>query len=326
MKIVVLHDTVPKEGASPDQTDVLVQAQEVCRALWDLGHDPVDLSVTLNLRLLCNRLRELKPEVVFNLVESIEGHGRMIHVAPALLKCLGIRYTGASAEAIFLTTGKLLTKRALLEASIPTPRAYAFSEMSGPTSFVPGPYIIKSVWEHASAGLDEDAVVAVSDPAQLSVEMSRLQEKQGGECFAEAFIEGREFNLSLLASESGPQVLPPAEIRFEDYPEGKTRIVGYRAKWHEKSFEYQHTVRCFEFPKEDNDLLRSLRDLALRCWDLFDLRGYARVDFRVDRAGRPWVLEVNVNPCLSPDAGFFAAATQAGLSFTRVVERIIQDC
>ena len=138
--------------------------------------------------------------------------------------------------------------------------------------------------------------------------MSRLQEKQGGECFAEAYIDGREFNLSLLASKAGPQVLPPAEIRFEDYPEGKTRIVGYRAKWHESSFEYLHTVRSFEFPPEDDELLSRLKDLAVRCWSLFDLRGYARVDFRVDRDGRPWVLEVNVNPCLSPDAGFFAAA------------------
>jgi D-alanine-D-alanine ligase len=156
--------------------------------------------------------------------------------------------------------------------------------------------------------------------------MSSRQERQGGECFAEAYIEGREFNLSLLASKAGPQVLPPAEIRFEDYPEGKTRIVGYRAKWHEGSFEYLHTVRSFEFPPQDSELILRLTDLATRCWCLFDLRGYARVDFRVDREGRPWVLEVNVNPCLSPDAGFYAAAAQTGLSFTQVVERIIGDC
>lgn len=326
MKVVVLHDRVPEEGASPDQTDVLVQAREVSRALRELGHDPVTLSATLDFHALRERLREVRPAFVFNLIESIEGYGRLIHMAPALLNCLGIPYTGADADALFLTTGKLLTKRALREAAIPTPPGYSSADLLGPTPFAAGSYIIKSVWEHASLGLDEDSVVVVSDPAQLRDEMNRLQAAQGGESFAEAYIEGREFNLSLLASKAGPQVLPPAEIRFEDYPEGKTRIVGYRAKWHEGAFEYLHTVRSFEFPQEDAQLIQGLTDLAARCWSLFDLRGYARVDFRVDQAGRPWVLEVNVNPCLSPDAGFAAAATQAGLSFTQVVERIIQDC
>ncbi len=326
MKVVVLHDTVPEEGANPDQADVLVQAAEVCRALRELGHDPVTLSATLDLRLLRDRLREVRPGLVFNLVESLESYGRLIHVAPTLLRCLGIPYTGAEADALFLTTNKLLTKRALREADIPTPAHYSAAGLLGSTSFTPGSYIVKSVWEHASVGLDEDSVVEASDAAQLGAQMARLQEKQGGECFAEAYIDGREFNLSLLASKGGPQVLPPAEIRFEGYPEGKTRIVGYRAKWHEGSFEYQHTPRSFGFPREDGELIERLKNLALRCWSLFDLRGYARVDFRVDPNGRPWVLEVNVNPCLSPNAGFFAAATEAGISFTRIVERIVEDC
>ncbi|MCX5821807.1 MAG: D-alanine--D-alanine ligase, partial [Deltaproteobacteria bacterium] len=74
---------------------------------------------------------------------------------------------------------------------------------------------------------------------------------------------------------------------------------------------------------QDASLLALLKDMALRCWKLFDLRGYARVDFRVDREGRPWILEVNANPCLSPDAGFSAAALRAGLTFPDVLGRII---
>ena len=169
-------------------------------------------------------------------------------------------------------------------------------------------------------------------------EMNARRESLGGECFAEAYIEGREFNLSLLASEDSkgrpvsvgrgkpcPEVLPPAEIRFDSYPAGKVRVVGYRSKWDEDSFEFTHTPRSFDFPDCDNALLVDLKDLALRCWELFDLRGYARVDFRVDGAGRPWILEVNANPCLSPDAGFAAAAARAGLPFTEVLNRIIGD-
>ena len=70
-------------------------------------------------------------------------------------------------------------------------------------------------------------------------------------------------------------------------------------------------------------LLDELAEIALTCWDLFALRGYARVDFRVDAANRPWVLEVNTNPCLSPDAGFVAAAERSGLTFEQVVEKVV---
>ena len=155
--------------------------------------------------------------------------------------------------------------------------------------------------------------------------MLRRAERLGGEVFAEAYIAGREFNLSVLAGPDGPEVLPPAEIHFVDYPDDRPRIVGYRAKWDSDSFEYHHTPRSFDFPPPDAPLLAELCRLARACWDLFGLRGYARVDFRVDETGQPWVLEINANPCLSPDAGFGAAAERAGLSFPAVIARILAD-
>jgi D-alanine-D-alanine ligase len=132
-------------------------------------------------------------------------------------------------------------------------------------------------------------------------------------------------NLSLLAGVNGPEVLPPAEIRFDAYPPGKVRVVGYRSKWEEGSFEFNHTPRSFEFLPSDASLIAHLKELALKCWRLFNLRGYARVDFRVDPEGRPWILEVNANPCLSPDAGFSAATLRAGMTFPEVLKRIIGD-
>jgi D-alanine-D-alanine ligase len=191
--------------------------------------------------------------------------------------------------------------------------------------FAPGLYIIKSVWEHASVGLDEDSIVSVQHEKKLHKLMISKRENLGGACFAELFVAGREFNLSMLAGPEGPEVLPPAEIRFDDYPPEKLHVVGYRAKWDEDSFEYRHTPRTFEFPAEDAPLLLKLMDLAIACWQLFDLKGYARVDFRVDEAGRPWILEINANPCLSPDGGFYAAAERRGLGFNQVIERIIAD-
>jgi D-alanine-D-alanine ligase len=179
---------------------------------------------------------------------------------------------------------------------------------------------VKSLWEHASIGLTGSSVAR--DRPGLEQELRR---RAGRELFAEAYVDGREFNLALL-EEAGrlPQVLPPAEIQFQSFPEGSPRIVDYAAKWESGSMEFTRTPRRFAFPDRDRDLLETLRELALHCWELFALRGYARVDFRVDAAGQPWVLEVNTNPCLSPDAGFLAAAAQAGLSPTQVVRRIVE--
>jgi GNAT superfamily N-acetyltransferase len=187
------------------------------------------------------------------------------------------------------------------------------------------PYIIKAIWEHASAGLDDHAIIRTGDGSTVAEQIQSRSRQTGRQCFAEKFIDGREFNLSLLANGSAPHVLPPAEIDFAAFPKDKPRIVGYAAKWDEQAFEFDNTPRRFDFPSADKPLLDTLRGLALDCWRLFDLRGYARVDYRVDAKGRPWILEINANPCLSPDAGFAAALAQAQVPFERAVEWILED-
>ena len=141
------------------------------------------------------------------------------------------------------------------------------------------------------------------------------KEKLGGACYAEAYIDGREFNVALISGKTGVKVLPIAEMLFQNYSPDKLKIVDYKAKWDADSFEYNNTIRKFNFQKSDAALISSLREIALRCWNIFSLRGYARVDFRVDKNGRPWVLEINSNPCLSPDAGFAAALQQAKIKY-----------
>lgn len=324
MKIAVLHNEVFDES-SLDEQDNLIQTRAVAHALAELGHEPVPLPFTSHLKHNLERLKQVRPDVVFNLVESIEGQGRFIHLAPAMLDALDLPYTGASASAMYGTSNKLVAKMILRDHGIPTPGWVDFNSARGSGPVMDGPYIIKSVWEHASLGLDEDSVVHSATVDELLGELERRLPRLGGNGFAERFIDGREFNLSVLASENGGEVLPPAEIAFDCYPEDKIRVVGYRAKWEADTFEFHHTPRRFEFLPEDQRLLFRLIETARTCWDIFHLRGYARVDFRVDRAGRPWVLEINANPCLSPDAGFFAACLQADLTYTQVIERILQD-
>jgi D-alanine-D-alanine ligase len=328
-KAVVLYGRVPP-GASLDEQDVLVEAATVGRALRALGYAPVGLPLTLTLSRAASALGRLSPRFVFNLVESIEGRDRLAYLAPALLDSIGLPYTGVRTEAFFMTSNKLLTKEKLRCASIPTPEWTPVEDSGDLKPPFPPPYIVKSVWEHASIGLTGASVA--HDGQSLAEELRRRgRGGMGRSLYVEAFIEGREFNLSVLEGEPGrgpnePHVLPPAEIEFIAYPEGKPRIVDYAAKWEDQSVEYRDTQRRFDFPDRDAELLESLRRNALACWRLFGLCGYARVDFRVDSSGQPWVLEINANPCLSPDAGFLAAAGRAGLTATEVIRRIVQGC
>jgi len=322
MKVVVLHDAVGPD-ARPDERDGLVQVEAVSRSLRRLGHATAAVGVTLDLAAGAGAIATERPKVVFNLVESPAGRGRFIHLATALLDSIGVRYTGARTEAMFLTSNKPLAKRILRAHGIRTPPwlVPGSSPAEGPP--LPGRFMVKSVWEDASLGLDDGAVVAASDADELRAAIRARRPRLGGQAFAEAYVDGREFDLALLAGDERVEVLPPAEICFDAFPPGKPRIVSYSAKWHEQSFEYHHTPRRFDFPPRDDRMLAELKRIAAQCWELFGLCGYARVDFRVDADGVPWVLEVNANPCLSPDAGFVAAAQRAGLSYEQVVARIL---
>jgi D-alanine-D-alanine ligase len=319
--------------ASEDEQDVLVQVETVRAALATLGRRTLDVPVTLDLASAAARLLEAAPVVAFNLAETIDGRGSLIHVVPSLLESLGIPFTGAPCEAIVLTSHKLLAKRALAADGIRTPRwVTAADAISGRSPVVfPPSWIVKSVWEHASIGLSDSAVVRSAE--ELAAETRRRSAREPLEhLFLEEYVDGREFNLALLGGRTGarggaetPQSLPPAEIRFMDWPADKPRMVGWQAKWDASSPEYTGTPRTFAFAETDAPLLAELVRISRACWRLFSLRGYARVDFRVDAAGAPWVLEINTNPCLAPDAGFMAAARQAGLTIEDVVERIVSD-
>jgi len=333
MRVTIVHNAVADDDA-PDERDVLVQAEAIRAALSALGHEPGALPCTLDLSEVKRRLTDLRPDLIFNIVESLDGKGRLIHVIPFLLDALNVPYTGACAEAMCLTSHKVLAKQRLAAAHLPTPPWIGPwpddlpnlpPTAPDPAGMPDGKWIVKSVWEHASIGLDETTQLLCDHAERAATLLRERAPRLGGACFAERFIDGREFNLALLAAPGGPQVLPPAEILFEGYADQALKIVGYRAKWDSDSYEFHHTPRRFDFPPEDATLLARLRDLALQCWRLFGLSGYARVDFRIDAAGRPWILEINANPCLSPDAGFAAALEAAGISYAGAVGRILSD-
>ncbi|ABW67695.1 GCN5-related N-acetyltransferase [Desulfosudis oleivorans Hxd3] len=331
MRILVLYNSVTDQKA-PDALDVLSQVEAVSGALSDLGYEPVPLACDLDLEALRRDLVSLCPDLVFNLVESLNGQGRLIHLAPILLEAMGIPYTGSSAYVIYRTSNKTAAKDHMSQWGVATPSWIGPASLLriqrtrvNPAERLPNQsWIIKSVWEHASFGLDENAVVCPDTLGDILNTLKQRSPALGGDCFAEHYIPGREFNVALIEEAGKPRVLPVAEIRFENYEGEKPAIVCYRAKWEPGSFECLNTVRSFEFPDSDGPLLEGVTSIARHCWDLFHLKGYARVDFRVDDCGNPWVLEVNANPCLSPDAGFAAAMEQAGISYVQAIDAIVR--
>jgi D-alanine-D-alanine ligase len=307
------------ENPTEDEMDVLSQASEVEFALTELGYDSCREFMDLNLEQTKQNIIRHSPELVFNLVETIDQRGDLIYLAPALLGSMHIPYTGCTLDGMFLTSNKILTKQLLVHNGVRTPEW--FDGESQPDLNPTKTYIAKPLWEDASVGINDSSVFRGDKPAIIQ----QLKERWGKGFFVEEFIDGREFNISVLGGENGPQVMPLAEILFHEFPAGKPKIVGYAAKWDQDTFEYKNTLRSFDLKNTSKNLQTELQEMALQCWKIFGLKGYARVDFRVNTEEKPYVLEINANPCISPDAGFFAACSIAGLTFTDVVKRIIYD-
>lgn len=310
-KVAIVYDANAEVGR-PDSSDTLVEARAIAEALGTLGFDAVPLTVGLDLAAFERKLRELAPQAVFNVVESLDGRGQLVHVVPALLESLGLPFTGCSSVALATTCDKLAAKAMLAAAEIATPPTFGAAGGAGP-------WIVKAVSEHASLGLDDSSVATGERVAEV---LAARRAEFGGRWFAERFVAGRELNVGIIAAPNGPRALPVAEIRFEGFPLGKPAIVGYAAKWDDASFEARNTVRSFAVEPE---LAARAERLALACWQLFALDGYARVDFRVDASGMLYVLEVNANPCLSPDAGFAAALEQAGIGYVGAIGWLLAD-
>jgi D-alanine-D-alanine ligase len=320
MKVLVLHSDVPPDAPAEDQ-DTLIAARAIAEALASRGHEAPLAAYTFaeDIDGLRHLLAAHAPDVVFNLVEGIGGQGRFAYIAPQQLDVIGVPYTGTGAAALIATGDKPGTKRLLRSNSLPTP---AWAEPPIWAGLGPGRWIVKSTDEDASLGLDDASVV---DGASVPVRAEACARRFGGHWFAEAFIDGREFNIAVIEQDGAPRVLPMAEMTFEQWPADRPRIVGYIAKWDDASFESRQTIRRFGVEQREPGLARDLKGLCERAWTLFACRGTARVDFRVDGEGRPLILEVNPNPGIAPDAGLPAAAAEAGLSYADLIERIVRE-
>lgn len=312
--------------APPDVLDTVRQTEAVGRSLDRLGWAWTLVLLGPDGQTFLDDLGAFKPDLVFNLVESWHGRTALASAVPVLCRAAGLPCTGAEESGMMLCADKSAARRVMAAAGLPAPAGVDLASLAWGEFPGPGAYIVKSRFEDASLGLDVDAVVTAQCPADLVRAMTRRAPAMGGACVAERYVAGREFNLALLAGPGGAvQALPLAEMVFAPVDSGQ-RILHYVAKWDEDSAAFAASTRSFDLGRDaDRGLVADMIRVGLRCWSLFGLAGYARIDFRVSDGGEVFVIDVNPNPCIAPDSGFMAAARHAGLSPEQVVGRIAQD-
>lgn len=259
--------------------------------------------------------------VVFNLGEGVQG--RLFEEAriACALAAMGYPHTGSRGDALARSIHKAHAKELFVAAGIPTPLWRVYRSLSEVEDVLPFPLIVKPVAEDGSLGIGLNAVV--HDLPGLRRRVRRTIERYRQAALVEEFIAGREFNVSLWSHT--PDVLPLAQIDFRDFADPSQQIVSFEAKWDMTSFPYHHTPVLCPAPVGE-PLAKRIRDIAVSAWHVIGCRGYARVDIRVDEWDQPYVIEVNCNPDLSPESGFFQAVRSTGYKYEDMVCRIVEMC
>ena len=293
-------------------------AKAVAQALRELGHSVVEVPLKPPFSQAAEILRNLEADAIFNLFEGFEDHPETEPTMARVLDELGLPYTGCRADALALALDKGQAKALMDEKGIATPR-YQLVSPDSLTAFSLGyPCIVKPCREDASHGLSENSVV--HDHASLEERVGWVSRHFGGTALVEEFLEGREFNGTLLCN-GHVVILPISEIVYS-LPDTMPRVLTYAAKWDTKSVYYQHTnpVCPAEIGVDDQARMTDIMNTVFR---LMVGEGYARVDMRMDKHGEINVLEVNPNPDISPTSGAARQARAAGMSYSQFMGEIL---
>jgi len=298
---------------------VLNAVAAVHQALLELGYYVIRVPLTTPFEQTRRKLNSLDADLVFNLFEGFCGYPETEALAPEALLELGMPFTGCPGTAIRLALDKAKVKVILKAAEIPTPDFQLLNPQTLHMFQLNYPCIVKPRGEDASHGLTMESVV--SNFVSLEKQATAISESYGGDALVEEFIDGREFNVTILGNSQGT-VLPVSEIVYS-LPFETPRILTFAAKWEPDSPYFQGTkVVC---PAEiETGEREHIAETALVTFRLLGCRGYARVDMRQDAEGRLNVIEVNPNPDISPDAGVVRQAEAAGMTYTQFIEKIVQ--
>ena len=311
MKIGILYDGL--SASSPDQL-IIGTVAAVEQSLASEGNEIVRLPVQPDAKWI-EKLRRAHVDLVFNLCESIDGVAALEPPVISVLELLGLPYTGGSSWTTSVCLRKHVVNAALDRVGLPVPK-FAVVRRGATIPAVGFPAICKPAAEDASIGIEQRSVVRTT--RALTERVSAMLERWD-EVLVQRYVEGREVNVGVL----GDTVLPIAEIDFGGMPKGMWHIVTYRSKWEDGCDEDLGSApRCpARLPAS---VASQLRKVAVAAWRVVGGTGYGRVDMRIDERGRPWILEVNANPDLAPDAGLARMARVAGIEYGSLVRRICE--
>lgn len=326
-RISVLYndDATLAHGSPQDAIAVLAVvdcAKAIAYALVEQGHDVELECLPPDTDRVLRTVATLRTDLVFNLVEAIGGDSRMEQAMVWLYELHRVAYTGSGPRAMALCMEKPVTKAVLAAAGLPVPRGTVFTRGDESCEGLRFPLMVKPAREDASHGISLDSVVR--DETALRRQARHVIETYAQPAVVEEYIPSREINVALLGGPRGVEVLPLSEIDYSGFGAEEAHVVTYAGKWIETSRDWDLTkvVPARELTPQQRTRIESV---ARKAFETLDLRDYARVDLRLDAAGEPFIIDVNPNPDVSQGAGFHLAAERAGLSYSHLIERIVQS-
>ncbi|MBI5587738.1 MAG: D-alanine--D-alanine ligase [Deltaproteobacteria bacterium] len=270
------------------------------------------------------KLRRLKPELVFNMAEGVWGESRESHL-PAMMEMLRIPYTGSAPLTLALCLNKARAKEILAHYGIPTARfLLARDNAVDIEKYLSFPMIVKPALEGSSKGIKNDSIVA--NPSDLKRKVRSLIDEYRQPALVEEYLSGREFTVAMIGNGGSLKVLPIVEINYSSLPEGINHIYSYEAKW--VLDRPEAPLNIFKCPAEIPERLKkAIESVSIDAFRALDVRDWCRIDVRLDAAGVPHVIELNPLPGILMDPNcnscFPKAARAAGMSFTELVNSVL---
>jgi D-alanine-D-alanine ligase len=307
-------------GERLSEESVADMAQQAHDAVRTLGIGATLIPLQRSLLNFLGRIKELNPEALINLCEGYYGRPQWESNVAGIFELLGLAFTGNAAKTLAICQDKFKAKAVLRAAGLPTAPAQLMLTGDEPLE-LKFPLIVKPNSEDASLGIYPDSVVRDEELLRQQVRRCLTNYKQP--VLVEAFIDGREFNVSVMEN-GAAKPLPVSEIDFSAMPKDTPRILGYDAKWFEDHPFYLKTPPVCPAPIDD-ELRTKLQELAAAAFRTMGCRDYARVDFRMDAKGHPFILEVNPNPDISTNAGYARALKAAGIDYAAFWGTMVQN-
>jgi len=285
-----------------------------------MGHEVRVLGVHDDLAGIRPAAGFFEPHVVFNLMEAFAGVTTFDQNVVSYLELLHLRYTGCNPRGLIFARDKALSKKLLAYHRIPVPdfSVVRYGRKPALPKKMHFPLIVKSLFFEASAGISQASVV--EDEDQLARRVQFIHESLGTAAIVEQFVDGRELYVGVLGNER-LDVLPVWEMSFAQMPDNRWRIATERVKWNTQ-YQKKNGIMT-NAAKLDAAAVDHIQRIAKRAYRALDLNGYARIDLRMDEEGRAYVLEANPNPNLAYGEDFAESAETNGISYERLLERII---